>query len=65
VATSLTAPVVNNTSTMAVSLAVPDGGTFILFASDYANIEFPPGATLTLTARFSDGSTASAVRQVP
>ncbi len=65
VATSLTAPVLNNAPTMAVSLAVADGGSFILFASDYADIEFAPGATLTLTARFSDGSTASAVRQVP
>ena len=65
VATSLSAPLLNNTSTMAVSFTVADGGSFVLFASDYANIEFTPGATLTVTARFSDGTSVSAVKLVP
>src|SRR5947207_3389703 len=47
VATALDAPLINSPATMAVNLAVPDGGTFVLFASDYAGIEFVPGATLT------------------
>ena len=45
---------------MAVNFAVADGGSFVLFASDYAGIEFVPGTTLTLTATFSDGSSATA-----
>jgi hypothetical protein len=44
---------------------VPEGGTFLIFASDYANIEFASGATLTLTATLGDGTTARAVTTVP
>jgi hypothetical protein len=36
----------------------------VLFASDYAGIEFVPGATLTLTATFSDGTSATAATTV-
>src|SRR5204863_225474 len=39
----------NNPSTMAVNFFVNDGGSFVLFASDYNGIEFAPGATLTVT----------------
>jgi len=35
---------------------VPDGGSFQLFASDFAGLEFVPGRVLTLTAVFSDGT---------
>jgi subtilisin family serine protease len=65
VAESLDAPLMNDPSTMAVTLAVSDGGTFVLFASDSGDIEFIPGVTLTLTATFSDGTTSTAVTRVP
>jgi len=57
-------PSLNNPATMAVNFAVPDGGTFVLFASDGMGIEFLPGAILTLTATFSDGTTATATTSV-
>jgi hypothetical protein len=60
VASTLESALLNDPITMAVNFAVPDGGTFYLFAADWANIEFVPGTTLTVTATFSDGSTASA-----
>ena len=50
---------------MAVNFTVADGGSFRLFAADFANIEFVPGVTLTVTAVFSDGSTAQASVTVP
>src|SRR5205814_950611 len=66
VATALDAvPLVNNPASTAVNFAVPDGGSFVLFAADYAGIEFTPGATLTLTATFSDGTTATGTTTVP
>ena len=60
VAGTLDSALLNDPITMAVNFAVPDGGTFYLFAADWANIEFLPGRTLTVTAVFSDGTTASA-----
>jgi glucose/arabinose dehydrogenase len=45
---------------MAVNFPVADGGTFVVFAADFQASEFLPGRTLTLTATFADGSTASA-----
>ena len=60
VASSLTGPLLNTPGTMAVNFPVPDGGTFVLFAADWQNIEFTMGRTLTLVATFSDGSTATA-----
>jgi len=57
-------PLINDPSTMAVNFAVPDGGSFVLFASDWAGIEFARGVTLSLTATFSDGATATAVTRV-
>jgi hypothetical protein len=65
VAEGLDAALLNDPSTMAVTLPVSDGGTFVLFASDSGGIEFVPGVTLTLTATFSDGVTATAVTAVP
>jgi hypothetical protein len=64
VAATLDGPLLNDPATMAVNFAVPDSGSFRLFGSDYAGIEFAPGATLTLTATFSDGTTARAVTTV-
>src|SRR5947208_1394191 len=49
---------------MAVSFPVADGGSFVVFASDSQGSEFLSGRTLTLTATFSDGSTATAVTTV-
>jgi hypothetical protein len=65
VAPSLDGAVLNTPDTMAVSFPVADGGSFVLFAADYQNIEFLPGRTLTLTAIFSDGTTAIAETTVP
>jgi hypothetical protein len=48
-----------------VNFPVADGGSFVVFAADYLGSEFLPGRTLTLTATFSDGSSASANTTVP
>ena len=63
-AATLDGPLLNAPGSMAVNFPVADGGTFVLFASDHPNDEFLPGRTLTLTATFSDGSTASAITTV-
>src|SRR5947207_582670 len=60
VARTLDGVILNDPATIAVNFAVADGGSFRLFAADWAGIEFVPGTTLTLTATFSDGTTASA-----
>ena len=65
VATSLSTPLLNNTTSMMVRFAVADGGTFVVFAADYNNIEFLPGVTLTLTASFDDGSASAAAITIP
>src|SRR5207237_5508034 len=49
---------------VAVSVAVAYGVMFVLFAADYGGIEFAPGVTLTLTATFSDGTSATATMTV-
>src|SRR4030095_1377166 len=64
VATTLDGPLLNAPGSMAVNFPVANGGNFLLFASDYLSSEFLPGRTLTLTATFSDGSSASAVTTV-
>ena len=64
VARSLDGALLNAPATMAVNFPVADGETFVLFAADYQAKEFLPGRTLTLTATFSDGSTASAMTTV-
>ena len=65
VATTLDGTLLNASWTMAVNFRVADRGSFVVFASDYQASEFLPGRTLTLTATFSDGSTATAVTTVP
>jgi hypothetical protein len=65
VAPTLDGALLNAPGTMAVNFPVADGGSFVVFASDYQAKEFLPGRTLTLTATFSDGSTATAVTTVP
>ena len=64
VAPTLDGALLNAPGTMAVNFAVPDGGSFILFAADWHNTGFQPGRSLTLTATFADGSTATAVTTV-
>jgi hypothetical protein len=65
VAPTLDGAVLNAPGTMAVNFPVADGGSFVVFASDYQGREFQPGRTLTLTATFADGSTATAATTVP
>jgi hypothetical protein len=65
VAPSLDGALMNAPGSMAVNFPVADGGSFVVFASDYQNLEFVPGRTLTLTATFSDSSTVTAVTKVP
>jgi len=59
-ARTLDGELLNDPATMSVDFAVADGGSFRLFAADYADIEFVPGTTLTLTVTFADGTTARA-----
>jgi len=62
VATSLDGALLNNPATMAIDTTVPDGGSLRLFASDYNGGQgFAAGRTLTVTATFSDGTSAQAV----
>jgi hypothetical protein len=65
VAPTLDGALLNDPTTAAVNVTVADGGTFVVFASDYAGIEFTSGTTLTLTATFSDGTTSAATTRVP
>ena len=65
VAVTLDGPLLNHPATTAVNLPVADGGGFVVFASDYGGIEFLPGESLTLTATFSDGTSAQRVVRLP
>jgi hypothetical protein len=65
VAATLDTALLNDPGTMAVNVMVPDGGSVRLFAADWADIEFVPGTLLTVTAVFSDGTTARATLTVP
>jgi YD repeat-containing protein len=56
-ASSLDDPLFNN-SAGAVNLAVTDGGSFNIFASDQNNIYFNSGSVFTLTVNFPDGNFA-------
>jgi hypothetical protein len=60
-AASLDAPLLNS-SNGSVSFAVGEGESFNIFASDANNSLFPSGATLIVTAKFADGSTARTTR---
>src|SRR5262245_29206458 len=53
VAVMLDSPLLNAANSMAVSFVVPSGGSFVVFAVDYLNREFVPGARLTLVATFA------------
>jgi hypothetical protein len=59
VARSLDQPLLNDPTTMAVNIPVADGGLLTLFASDYlGGMGFASGRILTVTATFSDGTSA-------
>src|SRR5207248_2314139 len=61
VASSLDGALLNNPTTTAVNIFVPDGGSVKLFASDYNGGQgFAGGLMLTVTATFSDGTSAVA-----
>src|SRR5438093_9574806 len=63
--TSLAAGLPLIPSTTLFRSTVADGGSLTLFASDYnGGMGFAPGRTLTVTAMFSDGSSAQAVTTV-
>ena len=65
VASSLDGALLNAPSSTAVNTFVADGGTLTLFASDYGPGQgFALGRTLTLTATFSDGTSAQATTTV-
>jgi Subtilase family len=64
-APTLDGAMLNNPGSMAVNFAVANGGSFVLFASDLNGIEFLSSNSLTVTATFSDGSTATATTTVP
>jgi hypothetical protein len=65
VAATLDGPLLNDPGTTGVDFTVGDGGSFRLFAADWADIEFVPGTTLGVTAAFSDGTTARTSITVP
>ena len=65
VAPTLDGALLNASGTMAVNFPVADGGSFVVFASDYLESEFMRGRGLTLTVTFADGSTATAMTTVP
>ena len=65
VARGLEGALLNEAGTMAVSVVPDEGESFTLFASDYQNKEFLPGRTLTVTATFAGGVTATATTTVP
>ena len=58
-ARTLDGVLLNDATTMAVNFAIGDGESFVVFAADYAGIEFVAGTTLTLIVTFSDGTTVS------
>jgi hypothetical protein len=60
-AANLDSALLNNATTGAVSFAVADAGSFVVFAAeDSVAGHFTAGRTLTVTARFADGTSSSA-----
>jgi hypothetical protein len=48
-----------------ITLPLPDGASFKVFAADYHNAMYLHGVVFTLTANFSDGSSATASAIIP
>jgi hypothetical protein len=59
VANGLDTPLINAAND-SVNFLVTEGNSFKIFAADFQNLLFVNGTVFTLTANFSDGSTASA-----
>ena len=55
----------NNLANASVNFAAGNGGTFVVFASDWFNTKFVAGTTLQLTATFTDDTTVTATAVVP
>ena len=55
----------NQAGSMGIAVTPGEGESFTLFASDYQSKEFLPGQTLTVTATFAGGVTATATTIVP
>ena len=58
-ATTLDSPLLNAADD-SVNFAVSDGGSFKIFAADFAGLMFVPGSSFMLRVNFADTSTASA-----
>ena len=58
-------PLLNQAGSMAVAVTPEEGESLTLFAADYQSKEFLPGRILSVTATFSDGTTATARTTVP
>ena len=54
-----------NAANDSVNFAVTEGSSFKIFASDFQNLLFVNGTAFTLTANFSDGSTATQTVMLP
>ena len=54
-----------NATNGTVSFGVADGGSFVVFATDWYASKFVAGTTLTLTATFTDDTVATASAVVP
>ena len=66
VAGSLDGAMLNDPASMAVTVMVPNGGSLVLFASDYGSgFGFGSGRNLTVAVTFSDGTTATASAVTP
>ena len=64
VAAGLDTPLLNG-SDDSVNFPLTEGGSFKIFAADWQNAMFQNGVVFTLTANFSDGSSASASAAIP
>jgi hypothetical protein len=64
VAAGLDTPLLNGADD-GVNFPLTEGGSFKIFASDWQNAMYQNGVVFTLTANFSDGSSASASATVP
>jgi len=58
-------PLLNDPATAAVNFFVAAGDSFVVFASDFQNMEFVSGNTLSLAASFSDANSLSAQITIP
>ena len=65
VSATLDGPLENDPETKAVNFTVPEGSSFVIFASDLQDMEFLSGNTLTLTTTLSDATSLSGQLVIP